>query len=256
MLPPAGAVLELASGTGQHAAHFSGGLPALEWQPSDVTPELFPSIAAHTRGRSNVRPPLVLDAAWPPPRWAEALGGAAGFDALFVANMTHIAPWEATLGLLAGAGALLRPGGVLALYGPFGLGGVFTTESNRAFHERLVARRVGSAPGAAAARARPGRGQGMRARAAVPARWQVFRRKQAHSLGRAAPRSTTHAHTHTTRLQTLCHRSPPRRSNPAWGYRDTDAIEAAARAHGLEQAAIEAMPANNFMLVFTKAGGR
>ncbi|GBF99440.1 hypothetical protein Rsub_11926 [Raphidocelis subcapitata] len=140
-----GRVLEVASGTGQHVAHFAAALPGLEWTPSDATPELFPSIAAHTAaaGATNVARPVVLDATWPPEQWRRALqegsGAEAVFNAVVVANLTHISPWRATLGLLGGAAAVLAPGGRLAIYGPFKLRGAFTTASNRAFHERLLA---------------------------------------------------------------------------------------------------------------------
>ena len=120
------------------------------------------SIAAHCSSLHNVRPPLVLDASWPASRWVEVLGGARAaasdpqdsggggadvqrasheqYDAVIVANMTHISPWRATEGLVSGAAAVLRRGGLLSIYGPFKLHGAFTTDSNRAFHERLVAR--------------------------------------------------------------------------------------------------------------------
>jgi ubiquinone/menaquinone biosynthesis C-methylase UbiE len=134
-------VLELASGTGQHVAHFARALPQLSFQPSDLTPELFDSIAAHCTTLPNVQPPVVLDATWPPECWAQRLGQqTASFDLVQVANLTHIAPWAATEGLIAGAALVLRPGGLLCIYGPFKLQGVFTTASNRAFHEHLEAR--------------------------------------------------------------------------------------------------------------------
>jgi hypothetical protein len=163
--PGPGLVLEVASGTGQHVAHFAAALPHLTWQPSDVTADLFGSVAAHCRGVGGVLAPLVLDASWAPDKWAAALGGSGGdaggaaagdqpggkqrqrgrFDGVVVANMTHISPWAATEGLVAGAAAVLRRGGVLSVYGPFKLRGAFTTESNLAFHQRLVARWGGGA---------------------------------------------------------------------------------------------------------------
>jgi hypothetical protein len=268
-LPPAPRVLEVASGTGQHAAHFAASMPALTWQPSDAGPDLFPSIAAHTCGLGNVLPPRVLDATWPPERWAAALGGgdaggtpaaaagaesgrggaaaAAGgsgssgggggagprYDLVYVANMTHIAPWAATQGLAAGAGALLAPGGLLAVYGPFKLAGAFTTDSNRAFHERLVARWVWWHWGCGHAGGRALRGAAVQGgRAPLP------------PLPYPAPTPTPTPPPHP----------PTPASNPEWGYRDTDAIEALGRAHGLGLVAVEAMPANNFMIVMRKGG--
>lgn len=133
-------LLEVASGTGQHAAHIARNLPTLTVQPTDVATDHFPSIAALARGVGGVLPPRVLDASWPAERWAEALGaGGPTFDAVLAANLTHISPWEATAGLVAGAAALLRPGGLLVVYGPFKIDGQFTTASNRAFHDSLVA---------------------------------------------------------------------------------------------------------------------
>ena len=133
LLPPSGTVLEVASGTGQHIAHFAAALPqALTWQPSDLTDELFLSIRSHCNGFSNVKHPVMLDASsstWP------VEGPLA---AVIVANLTHIAPWKATLGLIAGSGRLLQPGGLLCIYGPFKLDGKFTTASNQDFHDHLV----------------------------------------------------------------------------------------------------------------------
>lgn len=132
VLPARGFVLELASGTGQHAAHFAAALPGLTWQPSELDPQLHSSIAAWTRGLANVRAPIALDATadtWPVPP----------LDAVFNANMIHIAPWEVCLGLMRGAGRQLLPGGRLVLYGPFKIGGAHTAESNAAFDQRLRA---------------------------------------------------------------------------------------------------------------------
>lgn len=128
-------VLEIASGTGQHAAHFAAALPQLDWQPSDPDPAALDSIAAHRMqaGLPNLLPPLLLDAAaadWP-------LAAAA---ALFCANMIHIAPWQAAVGLAAGAGRLLPAAAPVALYGPFRRDGRHTAPSNAAFDESLQAR--------------------------------------------------------------------------------------------------------------------
>jgi SAM-dependent methyltransferase len=133
LLPSDGTILEVASGTGQHIAHFAAALPgSLLWQPSDLTDELFLSIKAHCNAFSNVKDPVVLDASaakWP-------VQGP--LTAVIVANLTHIAPWEATLGLISGSSRLLRPGGLLCIYGPFKLDGQFTTQSNQDFHSNLV----------------------------------------------------------------------------------------------------------------------
>lgn len=133
VLPPSGLVLEVASGTGEHAAHFAAALPALRFEPSDPDPASRASIDAWCAGLPNVRPALALDAAaakWP-------LDHA---DAVLCINMVHISPWAATLGLLRGAARLLPPGGPLVLYGPYRRAGVPTAPSNDAFDADLRAR--------------------------------------------------------------------------------------------------------------------
>ncbi|KPK06226.1 MAG: SAM-dependent methyltransferase [Betaproteobacteria bacterium SG8_39] len=133
-LPAAGRVLEIASGSGEHVVFFARALPNLTWQPSDPDRAALDSIRAwiaHERP-ANVLAPRVLDVARA--RWAYALDKV---DAVFCANMIHIAPWEACLGLLYGCEALLPPGGPLVLYGPFMRGGVHTAASNAAFDEAL-----------------------------------------------------------------------------------------------------------------------
>lgn len=132
-LPPTGLVLEIASGSGEHAAHFAAALPGLAFQPSDPDPEARASIDAWCAPLPNVRPALDLDAArpgWPAVR----------ADAVLCVNMIHIAPWAAAQGLVAGAGRALRPGGLLALYGPFLQDGVPTAPGNAAFDADLRAR--------------------------------------------------------------------------------------------------------------------
>lgn len=131
-LPDTGTVLEVASGTGQHAVAFAAALPGLVWQPSDPDPELRASIAAWVGGGglANLRAPLALDATapdWPVER----------ADAVVCINMIHIAPWPAALGLLDGAARLLPAGGPLVLYGPFRRGGAHTAPSNAAFDDDL-----------------------------------------------------------------------------------------------------------------------
>ena len=135
VLPPAGLVLEIASGSGQHAAFFAPHFPALTWQPSDADANARVSIGAwaKTTGAENLRPPLDLDAAaseWPLAR----------ADAVVCINMIHIAPWPACLGLLQGAARILPPDGVLYLYGPFRRDGKHTAPSNTAFDADLKAR--------------------------------------------------------------------------------------------------------------------
>lgn len=134
-LPEAGLVLEVASGTGEHAVHFARALPHLTWQPSDPSPEALASIAAwrEQEGSANLLAPLELDAAadgWP-------LDSA---DAIVCINMIHISPWQATKGLMRGAGRLLPPGAPLILYGPYRRTGHPLEPSNAAFDESLKAR--------------------------------------------------------------------------------------------------------------------
>ena len=107
-LPPSGLVLEIASGSGQHVAYFAAALPGLRWQPTDPLSEHRASIDAWAVDLANVRPALALDASasdWPIDH----------ADMVLCINMIHIAPWAATLGLVAGACRVLAPGGLLAL---------------------------------------------------------------------------------------------------------------------------------------------
>jgi len=133
-LPSQGLILEVASGTGEHAVHFAAALPGLRWQPTDRDPEAIRSIAAH-RARArlpNLLPPLELDAS--SPIWLVARA-----DAVVSINMIHIAPWAAADGLMAGAGRVLPPRGALYLYGPFKEDGRHTAPSNAAFDASLRA---------------------------------------------------------------------------------------------------------------------
>ncbi|HYE26810.1 MAG TPA: DUF938 domain-containing protein [Allosphingosinicella sp.] len=134
-LPASGMVLEVASGTGEHAAFFAALFPRLLWQPSDPDPDALASIRAwrEEAGRANLLEPVWLDASaesWP----------VAAADAILCVNMVHISPWEATVGLMRGAGRLLPPGAPLILYGPYRRAGVPTAPSNEAFDASLRAR--------------------------------------------------------------------------------------------------------------------
>ena len=139
VLPPSGTVLEVASGSGEHAAYFAERLPHLVWQPSDPDPLHRDSIAAWASLAAvpNLRPPLDLDTctgAWPA---AAAADAADAVVAVVCINMIHIAPWDACAGLMRGAGGILGAGGVLYLYGPFMEDGRPTAPSNAAFDESL-----------------------------------------------------------------------------------------------------------------------
>jgi SAM-dependent methyltransferase len=128
VLPARGLVLEVAGGSGEHAAYFAERLPSLEWQPTDPDSRALASIAAHrtAAGAANLLAPLRLDAMsaqWPVER----------ADALVCINMIHISPWAASEALMAGAQRTLRPGGVLYLYGPYQIDGRHTAPSNQDF---------------------------------------------------------------------------------------------------------------------------
>ena len=128
-----GLVLEIASGTGQHVAHFASALPALDWQPSELDADMHESIRAWTDELPNVRPPIALDVSRHP--WPVEHA-----DAIVCCNMIHIAPWQATLDLMQGAGKILPKDGVLFLYGPYRRRGAHTAPSNEAFDADLKRR--------------------------------------------------------------------------------------------------------------------
>ncbi len=138
ILPPAGTVLEIGSGTGQHAAAFAPALAPRRWLPSDPDPAQRASIAAWIADMPPPKPlpPRAIDAA--APVWEVTPDD--GITAITSANVIHISPWAVTEGLIAGAGRLLPRAGVLHFYGPFKRGGVHTTDSNAAFDASLRAR--------------------------------------------------------------------------------------------------------------------
>jgi len=134
VLPRQGLVLEIASGGGEHAAHFASNLPGVLWQPTDANSEMFESIVAHraAAGVANLLAPLHLDVTseqWP----------VESADAMVCCNMIHIAPWAATEGLVAGAERTLSRDGILYLYGPYKIDGRHTAPSNQDFDARLRA---------------------------------------------------------------------------------------------------------------------
>ena len=178
VLPDAGNALEIASGTGQHAAWFAAGLPRWTWQPTDVQPAALDSIAARVaqNGLANVFLPLQLDVM--APRW---LPDEARFDAIVCANMLHIAPWATCAALMQGSARHLAAGGALITYGPYLEDGVPTAEGNLAFDQSLRAQDAG------------------------------------------------------------------------WGLRRREDVEREAAKAGLQLAARHAMPANNLLLVWTRA---
>lgn len=135
LLPPAARVLEVASGTGQHAAHFAAAQPGWTWQPTEAEAAALPAIAAQCAGLAGVRPPLALDVLLP--TWPLSQ---AAFDAVFCANLLHIAPWPTCAALMAGAARQLAPGGALVVYGPFFVDGETPSPGNLAFDADLRSR--------------------------------------------------------------------------------------------------------------------
>ncbi|TAL70367.1 MAG: DUF938 domain-containing protein [Burkholderiaceae bacterium] len=141
LLPARGRALEIASGTGQHAAHFAAGLPGWTWLPSDLQADALASVAAwcavsDASGAppTNVLPPVRLDVMaphWPVPDLV---------DAIFCANMLHIAPWPTCAALMRGAARYLAEQGLLLTYGPYLVDGQATAPGNLAFDESLRAR--------------------------------------------------------------------------------------------------------------------
>ena len=134
ILPQSGLVLEVGSGTGEHAVHFAHVMPHLAWQPTEQDKDCLRSISAWValEAQANVRRPLYLDvtdAQWP----------ITAADAIICINMIHIAPWSIAQALFRGASRILPPGGLLCLYGPYRVAGKHTSPSNRAFDAQLRA---------------------------------------------------------------------------------------------------------------------
>lgn len=142
--PTGGVVVELACGTGQHCAHLSRELPDFVFVPTDLDDTAFDAVRHHVGTSPNVRAPIVVDAC--DAQWSERVkrvietdtfDGDKSVAAVLVVNMTHIAPWSATLGALAGAALIARRGGLLFVYGPFKRDGAHTSEGNAVFDESL-----------------------------------------------------------------------------------------------------------------------
>jgi SAM-dependent methyltransferase len=134
VLPPRGLVIEVASGSGEHAAYFANGLPGVSWQPTDADARALASIAAHRAAgdAANLLAPLRLDVTaeeWPVVR----------AEAVVCIKMIHIAPWAASEGLMASAARILPAGGVVYLYGPYRIDGCHTAPSNQEFDTWLRA---------------------------------------------------------------------------------------------------------------------
>jgi hypothetical protein len=143
-LPPTGRMLEIAAGTGQHAVHFAAGLPGWQWQPTDPDADALGSIAAWAAAQPAANlllPPLQLDVlATPWPVESNGEQATVPWDAIFCANMLHIAPWACCAALMQGAARLLSPAGQLITYGPYLVDGEPTAPGNLAFDADLRAR--------------------------------------------------------------------------------------------------------------------
>ncbi len=142
ILPDSGQALEIASGTGQHVAHFASHMPGWMWQPSDAQADGFESIGAWCvqAGAINVCGPVLLDVM--APKWPTGSAEFSDkfpdkFDAVFCANMLHIAPWATCAALMVGASKHLSPHGALVTYGPYLERDVPTSPGNVAFDESL-----------------------------------------------------------------------------------------------------------------------
>ena len=131
-LPESGLVLEVASGSGEHAVFMARRFPTLRWQPSDLGTDALASVEAWVAesGLANLLPAVALDAS--AQQWPIDVA-----DAVLCVNMVHISPWSASEGLFAGAGRILAPGSPLILYGPFIEQQIETAPSNLAFDESL-----------------------------------------------------------------------------------------------------------------------
>src|SRR5262249_10089518 len=134
VLPLSGVVLEVGSGTGEHAVHFARVMPHLIWQPTERDEDCLRSISAWAavEQRANVQQPLYLDV-------TEARWPIETADAIVCINMIHIAPWSTTQALLHGTSRILPTAGLLCLYGPYSVAGKHTSASNRAFDAQLRA---------------------------------------------------------------------------------------------------------------------
>ena len=140
LLPATGRALEIAAGTGQHAAHFAAGLPGWVWQPTDPEPAALASIGAWARlaPSPGLLAPMQLDVLALP--WPAVTPGTPPWDLVFCANMLHIAPWACCAALMQGAASALSPQGLLITYGPYQVAGEALAPGNQAFDADLRAR--------------------------------------------------------------------------------------------------------------------
>lgn len=139
VLPDTGTVLEVASGSGEHAVYFAPRLRPRQWLPTEENPLLLASIQAWAKQfpSDNLHPPVGLDASLSTWTLEKNQTLASPITAIVNINMIHISPWSTCLGLMAGAGRILSPGGILYLYGPFKQNGEHTAPSNADFDQYL-----------------------------------------------------------------------------------------------------------------------
>ena len=183
-LPATGTLLEIASGTGEHAVAYAAQFPGILWQPSDCDDAPLASIAAWRSAADlpNLAPPLRIDV-------RESAWGIEHVDAIVAFNMVHISPWESSLGLLDGAAQLLTPGGLLILYGPWIQHDVETAPSNLMFDEDLKARdpQWGLRRVADFSREAEARGLFLEERRTMPANNIMLRFVRGEALGQGPP---------------------------------------------------------------------
>jgi len=140
-MPPEGTILEIASGSGEHAQYFTEALAPCCWLPSDPDQSSLDSIRAWwwDKQLNNILPAVKIDsrdALWE----VEKNPPTPAIEAMVCINMIHISPWDATIGLMKGANRILPPGGILYLYGPYKVDGSHTAPSNEAFDQNLKSR--------------------------------------------------------------------------------------------------------------------
>jgi SAM-dependent methyltransferase len=141
LLPATGVMLEIASGTGQHAAHFAAALPGWQWRPTDAHAPSLASIAAWCAGLNNVAAPIHLDVLTSPwPGASDAMAAIDTLDAVYCANLLHISPWATCAALMQGAAQRLKAHGLLLIYGPFIVDGEALAASNASFDIDLRSR--------------------------------------------------------------------------------------------------------------------
>jgi cyclopropane fatty-acyl-phospholipid synthase-like methyltransferase len=130
LLPERGRVLEIGSGTGQHAVHFAPAFPGLSWQPTEQREHLEGlNTRIRLEGPPNILPAIELDVTGPWPDYC--------FEAVYSSNTAHIMAWDMVQAMFAGVSERIAPGGAFCLYGPFNVDGEFTSASNQVFDRQL-----------------------------------------------------------------------------------------------------------------------